>query len=270
MPVDMHVHTTASDGVDNPEDVVARAKALGLDALAITDHDTLEGVEPAMAAAIIYKIEVIPGIELSTEHGGKEIHVLGYLMDLNCPEFLDKISFFRNCRVDRIGKMVIKLQELGIPVDIEKVMVISGAGSVGRPHLAAALVEAGVAATIAEAFDKYLGAGCPAYVPRFKVDPVEAVQLIRNAGGFPVMAHPGLSNSSSLIPDLAQEGLLGLEAYHPAHSRELSSYYCRLAEEYGLIITGGSDYHGPGHKEGISLGAQTVPYTVVQNMKSRG
>jgi len=265
----MHVHTTASDGTDSPEEIVARAKMLGLEALAITDHDTLEGIEPAMTAGCLYKIEVIPGIELSTVYGDEEIHVLGYLMDLDCRDFLNKISLFRSLRAGRIEKMVTKLQKLGIPVDIERVMAISGSGSIGRPHLAVAMVEIGAVADIAEAFDKYIGAGCPAYVPRFKVEPVEAVRLILDAGGIPVLAHPGLCNSSVLIPHLVQKGLIGLEAYHPAHSRELSAYYCRLAEDYGLIATGGSDYHGKGYKEGVELGMRTVPYTVLQEMKKR-
>jgi len=269
LPVDMHVHTTASDGMDSPAEVVARAKGLGLEALAITDHDTLDGIEPAMKAGHVYGIEVIPGVELSTENNGKEIHILGYLIELSCKEFIDRISLFRSYRVERIEKMVVKLHGLGFPVDMERVMAISGAGSVGRPHLAAAMVEAGAVADLAEAFDKYIGTGCPAYVPRYKVEPVEAVQLIRKAKGIPVFAHPGLSNSSELIPGLVQSGLIGLEAYHPAHSRELSAYYCRLADEHGLIVTGGSDYHGLGHKEGNVLGMATVSYAVLQEMKKR-
>jgi len=269
VPVDMHVHTTASDGADKPGEVVARARRLGLEALAVTDHDTLEGIEPAMAAGRLYRVEVVPGIELSTMYGNGELHVLGYLMDLHCRDFLDRISLFRCYRVGRIKKMVSKLNELGIPVDLERVMAISGSGSVGRPHLAAAMVEIGAVADIAEAFDKYIGTECPAYVPRFKMEPVEAVRLILAAGGIPVLAHPGLSNSSELIPYLAREGLIGLEAYHPAHSWELSAYYCRLAEEYGLITTGGSDYHGKEHREGAELGMRTVPYAVLQEMKNR-
>jgi len=265
----MHVHTTASDGIESPAEVVARARVIGLEALAITDHDTLEGIEPAIVAGHLHGVEVIPGIELSTEDNGKEIHILGYLMDLSNQEFIDKISLFRQYRIKRIKKMVIKLKELGFPVEMERVMAISGTGSVGRPHLAAEMVEAGVVADITEAFDKYIGTGCPAYVPRYKVKPVEAVQLIRKAKGIPVLAHPGLSNSSELIPDLVQVGLIGLEAYHPAHSRELSAYYCRLAEKHSLIITGGSDYHGTGHKEGRDLGMATVSYAVLQEMKNR-
>lgn len=269
MPVDMHVHTTASDGEDSPELVVARAKEIGLEAVAITDHDTVAGIEPAIAAAGLNGIEVIPGIELSTVYGDEELHILGYFIDLHCREFLDRINVFRSFRVSRMEKMVKKLQELGIALDMEKVRSISGSASVGRPHLALAMVAAGVVDNITEAFDQYLGTGGPAYVPRYRLPAVEALKLIRTAGGAPVLAHPALSNSSKLIPSLKEAGLAGLEAYHPAHTRALSAYYCRLAQEYALIVTGGSDYHGLGHKEGVRLGMRTVPYTVIGEIKSK-
>lgn len=267
MPADLHIHTTASDGKESPAEVVARAKSLGLKAIAITDHDTLEGVKPAFAAGRLHKIEVLPGVELGSEHQGEEVHILGYLLELHNQAFLERLAFFRNTRVDRMERMVEKIQQFGFPVDMERVMTIAGSGSVGRPHLAAALVEVGAVETIAEAFEKYIGAGCPAYVPRHKLNPVEAVRLIRAAGGVPVLAHPGLNNASRLIGELIEAGLAGLEAYHPAHSREQASYYHRLAGEYGLIVTGGSDYHGPGHKEGCRLGAETVPYSAVEELK---
>ncbi|OPX86688.1 MAG: hypothetical protein A4E53_02720 [Pelotomaculum sp. PtaB.Bin104] len=268
MPVDMHVHTTASDGQDSPALVVARAKEIGLEALAITDHDTVEGIEPAMAAASLQGIEVIPGIELSTVCGDEELHILGYFIDWHCREFLDRIYEFRSFRVGRIEKMVKKLKAMGLPVEMEQVRSIAGAGSIGRPHLAAAMVAAGIVGSVTEAFDRYICTGGPAYVPRYKLEAAEALHLIRTAGGAPVLAHPGLSNAGKLLPGLKQEGLAGLEAYHPSHTRELSAYYCRLAQEHMLIISGGSDYHGAGHKEGVSLGLKTVPYAVVDEIKS--
>ncbi|MDF9407428.1 MAG: DNA polymerase III PolC [Pelotomaculum sp. PtaB.Bin013] len=269
MPVDMHVHTSASDGTDSPVEVVARAKEIGLEAIAITDHDTVEGIKPAMEAGHVFGIEVIPGIELSTESNEEEIHILGYLLDITDKEFLKTISLFRSYRLKRVEQMVGKLQKLGLPVVMDRVMAFSGTGSVGRPHLAAAMVEAGVVNDLAEAFDKFIGKGCPAYVPRYKIEPAEAVQLIRKANGLPVLAHPGLSYSSKSILELVQKGLIGIEAYHPSHSRELSEYYRKLGEEYNLIITGGSDYHGVGHKEGQGLGMVTVSYAVLQEMKNR-
>lgn len=196
-----------------------------------------------------------------------EIHILGYLMELDHQELIDRISFFRRHRIERIRQMVLKLWELGFQVEMEKVLALAGAGSVGRPHLAAAMVEAGIIHHPAEAFEQYIGAGCPAYVPRQKVAPAEAIRLIRQAKGVPVIAHPGLSKAGALIPTLVSDGLLGLEAYHPAHSRELSAYYGRLAAENNLIVTGGSDYHGAGYKEGHDLGTTTVSYAVLQEMK---
>lgn len=269
MQADLHVHTTASDGTDSPAEVVARARSLGLGAVAITDHDTLEGVKSALAAGCLHKIEVIPGIELGTEGLGEEIHVLGYLVELDNQEFLDKLALFQDTRVVRMEKMVEKLQEIGLQVAMERVMAIAGQGSVGRPHLAAALVEAGVVETLSEAFEKYLGAGRPAYVPRYKLSPQEAVSMIRAAGGVPVLAHPGLNKSLRMLKDLIEAGLAGLEAYHPVHSREQASYYHRLALEHGLVATGGSDYHGPGHKAGCRLGMETVSYGVVEELKLR-
>lgn len=269
MRVDLHVHTTASDGTDSPEEVVFRARAIGLGAIAITDHDTLEGVAPAVAAGRMHKLEVIPGIELGSERQGEEIHILGYLMELHNRDFLEKLSLFRDSRLARMEKMVHKLQEFGLPIDLNRVMAISGSGSIGRPHLAAALLETGAVANASEAFDKYIGAGRPAYVPRFKLDPAEAVRLIQEAGGVPVLAHPGLNTSTQLIIELVGAGLAGLEAYHPVHSREQASYYHRLAIENGLIVTGGSDYHGPVHKAGCRLGSETVPVSVVEELKAR-
>lgn len=269
MPVDMHVHTTASDGMDSPVEVVAYAKRIGLKAIAITDHDTLEGIKPALAAGYTYGVEVVPGIELSAETDGEETHILGYLLDRDNKLFLEKISLFRHYRVQRIEQMVMKLQEMGLPIVLDKVMTIAGAGSVGRPHLAAAMVEAGVVADLVEAFDKFIGKECPAYVPRYKLTPAEAVQLIRQARGVPVLAHPGINESGKLIPELLEKGLLGIEAYHPAHSLELSVYYHRLGEEYGLIVTGGSDYHGLGHKKDRRLGMVTVPEAVIQEIRNK-
>jgi len=267
MSVDLHIHTTASDGVNSPEEVVGRAKALGLKAIGITDHDTLEGVEPAFAAGRLHKIDVLPGVELGAERQGEEIHILGYLIKLHHREFLDKLAFFRETRIKRMEEMVKRIGKLGFLVTMERVREIAGSGSVGRPHLAAALVEAGVVENTTEAFEKYVGNGCPAYIPRYKLDPVEAVHLIRAAGGVPVLAHPGLNNTARLLEELIEVGLAGLEVCHPVHTREQVSYYFRLAGEYGLIATGGSDFHGPGHKAGCLLGAETVPYSVVEELK---
>lgn len=266
MSVDMHVHTSASDGTDSPQEVVKKAKGIGLRAIAITDHDTFDGIEPAVTAGQIEKIEIIPGIELGSEYNGEEIHILGYFLKTNNQELLEKLELFQATRITRMEKMIKKLREYGFSIDINKVLAISGTGTVGRPHLAAAMVDAGAVKAIAEAFDLYIGHGRPAYIPRFKLSPADAVRLIRRASGVPVLAHPGLNKSVVIIKELIDEGLAGLEVYHPAHSREQEHYYRRLANENGLLVTGGSDYHGPEHKAGFRLGARSVPYETVKKL----
>jgi len=270
MPVDLHVHTTASDGSVTPEEVVKQALHLGLEAVAITDHDTIEGIEPALNAARPAGLEVIPGVELSTVYQDRQVHILGYFVDLHELDFLAQLTFLRSTRLERISRMVQKLKEMGFAITMGQVLAISGSGSVGRPHVARALIELGSVRTIADAFEKYIGKGCPAYVPRFKYAPAMAVRMIRAAGGVPVLAHPGISNCYDLLPGLVAEGLLGLEAYYPGHTWELTAFYCRQARDMGLFVTGGSDYHGPSHKDGGQLGAVTVPYKVVEEMKKCG
>lgn len=269
MPVDLHIHTTSSDGCCTPAEIVGLARSVGLEAIAITDHDTLEGIVPAVSAGLSNAIEVIPGIELGSHYQGEEIHILGYLVEQNNRSFLEKLAFLRKTRVHRMERMVEKLQELGFPVSMDMVTDISGTGSVGRPHLAAVLVKIGVTGTILEAFDRYIGAGRPAYVPRYKMDPVEAVDLIKSAGGAPVLAHPGLNKSLDILGGLIKAGLAGIEVYHPSHSAEQTNYFKQTAGQYGLVATGGSDYHGPGHKEGSRFGIVTVPYHVVEELKKR-
>ncbi len=266
MSADLHVHTTASDGTDGPEEVVLRAKELGLKAIAVTDHDTVEGVEPALAAGYLNDLEIVAGVELGAEYLGKELHLLGYFINIDNNSLKNKLRLLMSERKKRILKMTQQVQNLGIPVDYEKVLAVSRSGSVGRPHLARVLVEEGVVKNIAEAFSKYIGFGCPAYVPRYKLKPVEAIKIISEAGGVPVLAHPGQNNAHERLDMLINAGLAGLEVYHPAHSQEQENYFLRLAGERGLIITGGSDYHGPGHKTGNRLGAVTVPYDSVKEI----
>lgn len=267
VPVDLHVHTSASDGTQTPAQVVLLGKKMGLEAVGITDHDTLEGLVPALQAGRELSFEVIPGVELSTEEYGVEIHLLGYLVNLNCRDFLVRLRQLRARREERAVKMVRRLQELGVPITFQQVQAVAGKAAVGRPHVARVLVGEGFAGNIKEAFDRYIGKGCPAYVPRFKYAPREAVQMIIRAGGVPVLAHPGLADADRIIPELVQAGLKGLEVYYPAHSEQQIEHYLALCDQYGLIPTGGSDYHGPGHKEHGQLAAATVPYAVVHRLK---
>ena len=269
IPVDLHVHTNASDGTESPRQVVCRAREIGLQAIAITDHDTLEGIIPALEAGRAVSLEVLPGIELSTEYEDTEIHLLGYLMDLNHECFLAHLDGVRQDRKKRAVKMVSKLHQMGIPITSEQVFSVAGGGAVGRPHVARVLIEMGFVQSIAQAFERYIGSGGPAYVPRFKYSPLQAVRMIRSAGGVPVLAHPGLGSSDVLIPQLVDEGLQGLEVYYPGHSSRVIEHYLGFCHYYNLIFTGGSDYHGPEHKNHGSLGTVTVPYSVVQDLKAR-
>ena len=268
MWADLHVHTTASDGTDTPREVVVRAASVGLSAIAIADHDTLEGIVPAVEAGKEIGLEVVPAIELGTELEGREIHVLGYLMDLYNEDFLSRLAFFRRTREERGLKIVNILKHMGLNISYEQVLEISGGGSVGRPHIARALVQSGVVGSLEEAFHIYIGNGKCAYVPRFKYSPIEAVRLIRRAGGVAVLAHPGLGQGyDQFILPLVKEGLQGLEVYHPGHDPEMSRYYLEFCKRHGLLATGGSDYHGLSHKEHNSLGKVKVSYEVVETLR---
>lgn len=268
MAVDLHVHTTASDGRDTPERVVQLARGLGLEAVAITDHDTLDGIGPAMDAGRRVGLEIVPGVELSTEHGSSEVHILGYYINLDHQEFLAHLHKFKLARVERAEKIVHRLNDLDIDLTMSRVLALAGEGTVGRPHIARALVELGVVSSVAEAFDELLGTGKPAYVPRYKYSPFRAVRLITEAGGVPVLAHPGLNKDDRLIAALVESGLKGVEVYHPDHSASVSRHYLALCRQYGLVATGGSDYHGQGWGNLGNLGRVMVPYQVVRDLKA--
>lgn len=267
MIADLHVHTDFSDGADAPLAVVQQAKAMGLTALAISDHDTVEGIPEGLEAGMTYQVEVIPAIEFGTRVGAKDVHILGYFVDIKNPELVAKLTLFRQKRIERMRKMVNTLHRLGVSVDNKRVLELAGRGSVGRPHLAKAMLEAGIVATMGEAFDKYIGNGKPAFEPRYPYTPEEAVGLIRRAGGVAVFAHPGLAGCNHIIQRLVDIGLQGLEVYHPSHQPSVRMHYLQLCQQYGLLATGGSDYHGH-HREFVPLGAETVDYQVVMAMKA--
>lgn len=268
MQADLHVHTTASDGTESPEEVVARAAAMGLGALGIADHDTLDGIQPAIDQGRRLRLEVLPAVELGTEYRGQEIHMLGYMIDINNGAFLDELAFFRNTRMERATRMIGRLKRLGFSITLQRVLEIAGHGSVGRPHIARAMVENGLVESVEEAFERYIGEGRPGFEPRFKYTPAQAIRIIRLAGGVSVLAHPGLAQADDLIPALVPEGLQGIEVYHPSQTPQVSSHYLDLCGRYGLVATGGSDYHGPESKKQNRLGSFTVPYGVVDQIKS--
>jgi predicted metal-dependent phosphoesterase TrpH len=265
--VDLHIHTTASDGVLSPAQVVRVAIDKGLEAIAITDHDTTDGVDQAVAAASGERLEVIPAIELSAEEGRREVHILGYYIDHRDQTLQERLTVLRRARRERAWKMVKKLEATGTPVSWERVLEIAGDTSAfGRPHIAKALLERGYVRSVNEAFDRYIGLRGPAYVRRYKLTPAEAVKMITDAKGLPVLAHP--RGQEDVVPKLSALGLVGLEAYYPSYSDEERELLARLAAKHDLIATGGSDFHGyNGGDAAHSLGEMPVPLESLKRLR---
>ncbi len=264
--VDLHVHSNRSDGTWSPKAMVQAAKERGLVAVALTDHDTVEGVEEAVEAGKRHGIEVVPGLELSTELGQSEVHVLGYFLDIDSPNLHQLLVRMREGRRTRVDQMVRQLQSLGMDIKLEEVHADAGSGAIGRPHVARVLVRKRYAASVRDAFDRLIGRGKPGYVPRPKLDPLQAISAIQAASGIPVLAHPGLVAEMLPIGDFVQGGLMGIEVYYPEHRAEMITRFLTIAEHYGLIATGGSDCHGPGAKAHTTLGYPRVDYRVVQQL----
>ncbi len=267
---DLHVHTSASDGEDTPETVILRAVEAGLGGLAITDHDTLDGLEPArqFIEKNRLKIELIPGIELNTDYGEDDLHILGYFIDFNNGCLKDRLSEIRGQRYARAEKMITKLQGMGIKIDFEQVKEIARGNLIGRPHIARVLWSNGYAASPEEAFRRYILRGQPAYVPRYKFSPTEAIALIKQAGGIAVLAHPGLINDKSNIIETVKLGIEGLEVYYPEHTEEQQQEFMTIAKEYNLLITGGSDYHGLGSSGSRNkIGAAGVDKNIIDRIE---
>lgn len=266
---DLHAHTTASDGTFTPRELVELAKRNGLAAVAVTDHDTTAGLSEAQAAGEELGVEVVPGIELSTEFEGKEVHVLGYFYNPEHAALRTLTQQMRDDRLHRMDNMIVKLQQAGVGITRDEVVEEAKGGAVGRPHIARVLVRKGYVSDIPDAFDKYLGSGKPGYVERLKITPEHAVRLILEAGGVPVVAHPGLFGKDYLFDTLVPLGLAGLEAFHPDHDADKRRHYEALAEHHGLIATGGSDFHGGGAEHRGDLGSVHVTMDTVRQLKAK-
>lgn len=256
---DLHLHSYYSDGSFSPTEVVRRAAAAGLAAIALTDHDTVDGLPEFLAAAPAAGLHAIPGVELSVDEGDREIHLLGYLIRWEDPALRAALTRFAAERRVRAAGILSRLQAMGVRIPMAAVEAAGGRGTLGRPHVAAALVEAGKVGSVQEAFDRYLGRGKPAYVPRTGFTVAEAIALVGAAGGIPVLAHPVRSGVLDEVPRLVREGLRGLEAYHIGHDPADTLAVCRVAEEYGLLLTGGSDCHGEMKGEAL-LGRVRLPW----------
>jgi predicted metal-dependent phosphoesterase TrpH len=275
--VDLHIHTTASDGVMRPSEVVRYAKTKGLQAIAITDHDTIEGLEEGVSEGERIGLEVIPGIEISAAHSPGSMHILGFFVDIRHPFLNERLGYLQKARAERNPKIVEKLNQLGIEVTYEEVLKASGGGQVGRPHFAHVLLEKKYVRSFQEAFDHFLKKGAPAYVDKFRFTAKEALYFINEAKGVAVLAHPntlslnGYSELEQLLLKLVEEGLKGIEVYYPEHSTLEVARYKALAERYGLLMTGGTDYHGIEGSEldiGVGRGEMKLPYSIVEGLKS--
>lgn len=274
MRIDLHTHTRHSDGTFEPGELVALALDRGLDVVAITDHDTTAGIAEAEGAASGTGLEIVPGVEFSAEYEGGGVHVLAYWMDLGHGEFRDELVRLQSDRVWRGERMVERLQALGYPVTVERVREIAAGGSVGRPHVAQALVEAGVVPTVEDAFsDELIGTGGRAYVPKHALHPVDAVRLIIRAGGLAVLAHPvhwrdGIPVPDGLIEEMIEAGMDGIECAHPDQDPPVEARYRELAARRGLVATGSSDCHGTRY-DPIRMGCRTTDPDEFEKLRAR-
>ncbi len=247
------------------------AREHGVAVLALTDHDTTAGVAEALEAGRTYRVDVIPGVEINTDVDAYEVHILGYFVNAADEALQTLLQRMRTGRLERAQRMVEKLQALGVPVSWARVQAIAGGATIGRPHIARALVEAGRVDSAQDAFERYLGRSGPAYVPRPRLTPEEAVEAVAASGGVPVLAHPGWQASGPVIeriPQLLEHGLRGIEVYYPGHAPADVAAFLGVARRYGLVATGGTDYHGDGMSGGVPLGSVAVPPETVAALRA--
>ena len=264
---DLHVHTNFSDGTFTPEEVVRCANEKGLSCIAICDHDCVDGIDPSMEYARKTHLEIIPGVELTVIEGGKEIHMLGYFVEWKKKAFADILKRVQRERIARVDKMIEKLKKFNVNIDKKKVIEIAGGkGSVGRLHMAQALLEAKAVSSIQMAFDKYIGDFKPCYVEDIGFSGKGAIEVILEAKGVPVVAHPATINDDALVREFIKYGMRGIEAYHSDHTPSTNRRYEKIAKENGLLITGGSDCHGMG-KGRVLMGKVRIPYSLVERLK---
>ncbi|MCX5711827.1 MAG: PHP domain-containing protein [Candidatus Omnitrophica bacterium] len=264
---DLHLHTVFSDGTFTPRELIQHAKTKGLSAISIVDHDTVAAIRPAIDEAREFDIEIIPGIELTAEHQGKEVHILGYLIDYTDHNFKEKLDSLKQNRIERIYKMTEKLKDIGIILNPEKIFALASFGTVGRLHVARQMVKEKIVSNTNEAFRRFIGEKGPGYVSGFKLNSRQAIDLIKSVKGVPVLAHPYMLYDDELVLELIGYGIMGLEAYYAEHSQSMVNSYLRMAKEHGLLVTGGSDCHGDA-KPRIKIGSIKIPYSLVEALKA--
>lgn len=263
---DLHVHSLASDGTCTPKELVKEGVKHKLSAIAIVDHDTVEAIAQANESAQGTDLEIIPGIELTAQHENREVHILGYFLDYKNNALLETLKLLQQNRISRAYKIIHNLEGLGIKLNPETVFNISGNATVGRMHIARALVKDGHVNSVSEAFFKYIGDSSPAYVLGFRLSPREAIKIINDAGGVAVLAHPYILHDDALVAEFVNDGLEGLEVYYPEHSQSMVNFYLDLARRLNLLITGGSDFHGQAKPE-IKLGMVKIPFELVEKLR---
>ena len=268
MFADLHLHTHFSDGTYGPEELATRAHEHGLRAVALTDHDTMEGCAATAVACQTRGIEFIPASELTAELGDVELHLIGYFLDSAHERLQRELVRFQQVRQQRIHEMAARLRHIGVPLQAETVFRLANCRAPGRPHVARALVQQRLVGSLDEAFERFLKKGKPAWVPKFKMSALQAIELIHEAGGLAVMAHPGLNRTDDVIPALIKAGLDGIECFHTKHSTHATEHYLEIAEKYGLLVTGGSDCHGISKGKPL-IGTIRIPYEYVQRLKDR-
>jgi predicted metal-dependent phosphoesterase TrpH len=260
--IDLHMHTTASDGTSTPGDLAARVHRAGITIFSVTDHDTMAAVPAASAAAAREGLTCIRGIEITTVHDGHDLHMLGYFLDADSPVLIGLLERVRALRRERAVEISDRLANAGAPIDVDALLSTADPGSsrsLARPQIARALIAAGHVATVSEAFDRFLSEGCCAYVPHRGPSPAEGIAAIISAGGVASLAHPGTTNRDTIIPGLAENGLSAIEAHHSAHDAATVERYRALAQSLGLAVSGGSDFHGEGTRRSEFFGVVGLP-----------
>jgi predicted metal-dependent phosphoesterase TrpH len=268
MYADLHLHSNFSDGTYTPEELAGHAARCRFKAVALTDHDTVDGCDRMAAACDAAGIELLPASELTTEHEGQELHMLGYCLDRTNARLLEELKAFQEIRRKRIREIVERLNESKVPIAVDAVFTLASCDSPGRPHVARALVQAGWCSSLDEAFERFLRKGKPAWVPKYRMPAADAINLIHEAGGLAVMAHPGLNRMDDMIPELVDAGMDGLECFHTKHSTSLTQRYLEMADRHGLLVTGGSDCHGMSKGQPL-IGSIKVPYECVERMREK-
>lgn len=267
--IDLHVHTNFSDGLLTPKEVLEMAKKNNVQIMAITDHDTFAGYEEVKDIAKNYGVELIPGVEISSQHKNVDVHVLGYYPDIDNEALSKELYKIQHGRFDRAKKILKKLDDLDLPLSLEKIIALAGKNNlIGRPHIARAMIELGYVRNKNEAFDRYLGEGCKAYCPKPSPSPKEVIKLIKDAGGIAVLAHPQTLGSDDLINDVIEMGIDGLEVFYAKSSYQTTTHLDEMAQQNGLIRTGGTDFHGEGFDEEIFESYQ-APASVFEELQCK-